>query len=463
MMQASIAVIGGGITGLVAARRLVGAGHAVTLYESGGRLGGQVRTEQFLGHAVDVGAESLHLAGPNAQLLDELGLTDQLVTAEASFAWIWDGVKRRRLPAGMGPAGPTRMWPIVRSGALSPLGMARAGLEPLLPPTPEQHVGADTDVSVGAFIGRRFGDQVTDRLVDPVLGSLHSGDVHRLSMRAATPMLAAKATRNRSLLLGSARSGHSPPSFVTFPGGLSTLIEGLLAGTDVDVRLATPVDAIEPSGSRYRLIAAGADQRDFDGVVLALPAAPALGLLQPLLGEDAAPLGTLRTASVATVAVAWDASEAASCEALRATGILTPAKAGTLMKAATFLSTKWPHLRHPDHALLRLSAGRVGEHRVASLPDEQLVGQMVDELRRATGLTGVPIQAQVYRWPHALPQLEVGHLEKLAVVRSALAQRPALALAGAAYDGLGISSCIAAGQRGAETMIDQLALNEEAR
>ena len=100
---------------------------------------------------------------------------------------------------------------------------------------------------------------------------------------------------------------------------------------------------------------------------------------------------------------------------------------------------------------------------MASLPDEQLVGQMVDELRRATGLTGVPIQAQVYRWPHALPQLEVGHLEKLAVVRSALAQRPALALAGAAYDGLGISSCIAAGQRGAETMIDQLALNEEAR
>jgi oxygen-dependent protoporphyrinogen oxidase len=304
---------------------------------------------------------------------------------------------------------------------------------------------------------------VTDRLVDPVLGSLHSGDVHRLSMRAATPMLAAKAKRNRSLLLGSARSGHPAPSFVTFPEGLSTLIDRILGGTDVDVRMAMPVDAIEPSGARYRLVAAGIDQGDFDGVVLALPAAPALGLLQPLLGNDAAPLGALRTATVATVAVAWDASEVASCEAFQTTGILTPAKAGTLMKAATFLSTKWPHLRHPDHALLRLSAGRVGEHRVASLTDEQLVEQMVDELRRATGLAGVPTEAHVYRWADALPQLEVGHLEKLAVVRSALAQRPALALVGAAYDGLGISSCIAAGQRGADTMIDQLALNEEAR
>lgn len=136
MVQASIAVIGGGITGLVAARRLADAGQAVTLYEAGSRLGGQVRTEEILGHAVDVGAESLHLAGPTSQLLDQVGLTERLVTAEPSFVWIWDGAKRRRLPAGMGPAGPTRMWPIVRSGALSPLAMIRAGLEPLLPATP---------------------------------------------------------------------------------------------------------------------------------------------------------------------------------------------------------------------------------------------------------------------------------------------------------------------------------------
>ena len=463
MVQASLAVIGGGVTGLVAARRLAGAGHDVTLFEAGARLGGQVRTVEMLGQPVDVGAESLHLAGPNAQLLDELGLTDQLITADSSFAWIWDGARRRRLPAGMGPAGPTRMWPIVRSGALSPLGMARAGLEPLLPATREQRTGAQGDVSVGSFIGRRFGAEVTDRLVDPVLGSLHAGDVHRLSMRAATPMLAAKAARHRSLLLGSVRSAHPAPSFVTFANGLATLIDHILAGTNVRVRLSSPVETIARSGRRFRLVETGADGSEFDGVVVALPAAPALGLMQPLLGVDAAPLGTLRTASVATAVVAWDAASAASCDPLRATGILTPAKARTLMKAATFLSTKWPHLRHPDHVLFRLSAGRVGEQRVAALTDGQLVDQMVDELQRATGLTGSPLQAQVYRWPGAIPQLEVGHLEKLANVRAGLARLPGLALAGAAYDGLGISSCIASGHRGAEALIDELVLNEEAQ
>lgn len=479
MQQGSVAVIGGGMTGLVAARRLARSGCAVTVYEAGDRLGGQVRTVEFMGHRVDVGAESLHLAGPNVELLDELGLTDDLVVADSTFVWIWDGARRRRLPAGMGPAGPTRLWPIVRSGALSPFGLARAALEPLLPAPREAQGGIGSDGSVGSFITSRFGAEVTDRLVDPVLGSLHAGDVGRLSLRAATPMLAAKAARNRSMLIGSARARHAAgasaavPAFVTLPGGLSDLVDRVLDGCDVEVRLGTRVHALEHIGDGFRL-SVGPHSGDrvegphggpcdgaHDGVVVALPAVPAAGLLRSLLGADAEPLSTLRTASVATVVVAWDAREAKACGALRATGVLTPSKAGTLMKAATFLSTKWPQMRDPHHYLFRLSAGRVGEHRIGSVSDEELVAAMLEELRAVTGLTGSPLQAQVYRWPDALPQLEVGHLEKIAAVRRALARIPGIQLAGAAYDGLGISSCVAAGRRSAEALIAELDLDVE--
>ena len=360
-----------------------------------------------------------------------------------------------------GSGGSTRLWPIVRSGALSPLGMARAALEPALPASREQRSNTCGDSSVGSFITERFGAEVTDRLVDPVLGSLHAGDVRRLEPTAATPMLAAKAARNRSLLLGSARDRHAPPSFVTLPGGLSSLVDRVLLGSEVEVHLGTRVEALERAGNGYAL-GTGSHERDsFDAVVVALPAVPALKLLQPLLGADAEPLTTLRTASVATVVVAWDAAQAASCKALRATGILTPSKAGTLMKAATFLSTKWPQLRSPEHYLFRLSAGRVGEHRVGSLSDEELAEQMVDELKHATGLAGSPLHTAVHRWPDALPQLEVGHLDKMATVRSALARTPGVQLAGGAYDGLGISSCVAAGRRSAEALIAEPALDEE--
>lgn len=462
MHKSSVAVVGGGVTGLVAARRLARSGCAVTLYEASDRLGGQVRTVGIAGHPVDVGAESLHLAGPNVELLDELALTDRLVVARSSFVWIWDGARRRRLPAGMGPAGPTRWWPIVRSGVLSPFGTARAALEPVLPATREGLGGSGADTSVGSFVSARFGAEVADRLVDPVLGSLHAGDVGRLSLRAATPLLAAKAARNRSLFVGSARNRQAAPSFVTLPGGLCTLVDALSGGTDVEVRLGSRVDSLVRSADGYRLSVGSHAVDGFDGVVVALPAAPAFTLLQPLLGAAAEPLTTLRTASVATVVVVWSATEARSCEALRATGILTPSKAGTLMKAATFLSTKWPQLHDSQHYLFRLSAGRVGEHRVGSLSDDELVAGMVDELVAATGLTGSPSQAQVYRWPDALPQLEVGHLDKMAAVRGALARIPGVQLAGAAYDGLGISSCVAAGRRSAEALIAELDLDVEA-
>ncbi len=291
MARRTMAVIGGGVTGLVAARRLARAGNDVTVIDAGERLGGQIRTVDVLGHHVDVGAESLHLAGPSiTTLLDEIGMGDDVVTADSSFAWLWDGKRRRRLPAGVGPAGPTRLGPVVRARVLSPLGMARAALEPL--------VASDTawnrdggDVGVGPFIARRFGRQVADRLVDPVLGSLHAGDVDRLSLRAATPMLAARAGRTRSLLLGSSGGpGGGAPAFASFPHGLASMVERILDGTGANVMLDTPVRTVVPTDDGYALHVGSGELGSFDGVLIALPAAPAAAVLDALCGPAATEL-----------------------------------------------------------------------------------------------------------------------------------------------------------------------------
>ncbi len=468
-----MAVVGGGITGLVAARYLALEGAEVTLFEASQRLGGQVRTVEVLGHQIDVGAESLHLAGPAiTDLLDDLDLTAELVTASSSFVWIWDGRRRRVLPAGVGPAGPTRLAPLVKARVLSPLGMARAALEPLVPRrtpwvgrSPEVAARAgtgagagrvDADVAVGPFIAARFGRQVTDRLVDPVLGSLHAGDVNRLSLRAATPQLAARAERHRSLLAAPSGGPRRPPSFVSFPRGLSTLVDTVLRGTEVDVNLGAPVRQITTTPAGFDLDGDDGLLGSFDGVVVALPAGPASRVLGQISEPAAGVLAELRAASVATVVAAYPRAEASRCEALSATGLLTPSGTGALMEAATFLTTKWPQLQDDDHFLVRLSAGRAGEDRLADMDDSDLADRLLCDLARATGLEASATLTEVNRWPSSLPQLEVGHLGRLAAINRQLDDHPGLVLAGAAYEGLGIATCVRSGRAAARQVFTQL-------
>ena len=278
-----VVVAGGGITGLVAARRLALAGHDVTVIEQSDRLGGQVHTVDVAHRPVDLGAEAVHLPSPAVRgLVDELGLLDTVVGSRPGQTWLWSGRGLRPLPAGVTPSGPTRIRPVLTSGAMSVRGLGRAGLEPLvahirpgLPP--------GEDVSVGDFVTGRFGSEVTQRFIDPLLGSLHAGDVHRLSLRACAPALVEAATHRRSLMRGGhpprapdpqprRRSRCSPPG----PDGLRTLIDAILRGLPVTVRLSTGLVAISAPPEGYDLLVRdGSGVEDHlvaDRVVLALPA-----------------------------------------------------------------------------------------------------------------------------------------------------------------------------------------------
>lgn len=441
-----IAVIGGGITGLVAARLLADAGMHPIVFEARDGVGGQVRTRRVAGADVDVGAEALHTASPDiGDLLRQLQLADQVIPARTGTTWLATSNGLRRLPAGVGPAGPTRLWPVVTSRVLSPAGLVRAGLEPFARPVP-----GDDDVAVGHYLAGRFGAQVTSRLVDPLLGNLHAGDIERLSLAATLPHLDRLARTHRSVILG--RRGTTPtrgaPGFVTLRGGLEHLAEVLAADSRLQLHRATRVNAIASRGDHV-LIDAGGQITRADAAVLAVPAAMAARLLAAIDPGASVALAGIRTATVATVIVGYPRT-AVSC--LDGNGLLVPSASGQLLKAATFLGNKWPHLADRPTFLVRLSAGRVDDPRLSHIDDEELVSRLHNDLAAFTGLHAMPTTAVVQRWPATMPQLEVGHRDRVAQARSRLAGRR-IALAGAAYDGVGIANCLTSARQAVHDLV----------
>ncbi|AKT50137.1 protoporphyrinogen oxidase [Arsenicicoccus sp. oral taxon 190] len=450
-------VIGGGVTGLLAARRLAQAGSRVTVLESADRLGGQILTVDFAGRRCELGAEAVHLAAPAVvELVRELGLEDTMVRSNPGATWLATPRGLRRLPQGVGPSGPTQLMPVVRSGIVSVPGLARAALEPLV----ARRHAVPGDVSVGRFVRDRFGDEIAEAFVDPMLGGLHSGDIDRLSLRSASPQLAAVASSGRSLTLSvrARRSGPSvaPSMFATWPGGLATLTDQLLTGTEVQVRTsASASSVIRTDEGAYAVTLADGSTLVADAVVLAVNAAVAARLLAGASPEAGDALGQVRSATLASVLVAFPRAEAERCPAIRTgTGIMIPSRLGLRLKAATFVSSKWPQLAGGDTTLVRLSAGRDGSTLVADHDDEQLVAMLLADLAALTGLQAAPVATRVHRWPRTAPQLEVGHADRIGAARRALGRDlPGVVVAGASHDGAGISGCVTSATRAVASIL----------
>lgn len=446
-----VAVIGGGVSGLICARRLSQKGIHVTLFEAEPILGGEIRTTIFAGHHIDMGAEAVHLSAPGMkELIAELGLSDELMSSNPGMSWIWTRRGLRRLPAGVGPSGPRHLRPVLGSGVMSMRGLVRAALEPLIPRRIPQE-----DMGVGEYVSQRFGRQVVERFVDPVLGSLHAGNVYKLSLRAIAPELSTIADSGASVMMSRRGQKSGPPlSFATWVGGLSTLANRLLTGTDVEVRTSTPVDAVRslPNG-RFQIQESSGKTMEVDGVVLAVPARIAAQIIRPVSQKAANILEQIRYASVATALVAYPLDAVGGVKALSGTGLLVPSTRGRLLKAATFLTTKWSHLADPNYFLMRLSSGRADEGEIEKLEDSALVAGLHSDLVAATGISSEPVQYFVQRWPHAIPQLEIGHLNLVAQVRQELELQPGVMIAGSSYDGLGIATCLRSGERAASACL----------
>ncbi len=428
MPRPEVAVVGGGITGLATAWFLRDRA-AVTVYEASGRVGGKIETTSLLGVPVEAGPDTFLARVPWAvDLCKALGLGDELVAPATGKAYVWTRGRLRPLPEGTVLGVPRRLGPLARAGIVSPWGLARAGLDLVLPRPP---AGGADDRSVREVIGKRFGPEVVNRLVEPLLGGIHAGRADRLSLAAVAPQVAEAAGRSRSLLLG-LRSGPAAgngPVFLGLRGGLQTLVDRL--AKEVDVRLNTPVEPLADLGA--------------DAVVLAVPAYAAARLVP---AEAARELEAIEYASVVTVTLAY--APDALPGPLDGSGFLVPRVDGRLITACTWTSSKWPQPGADGVVLLRASAGRIGDDRALRLDDEALVGRIHGELAEAMGLRAPPTGSLVSRWLRSFPQYDIGHVARVARIEALLP--PNVAVAGAAYRGVGIAACIHDAERAASAV-----------
>ena len=433
-------MVGAGIAGLTAARDLVGSGHDVVVVEGSDRVGGKIHRRAVAAVVVDVGAEAMLNRRPEGvELARSLDLPIVHPTPAASR--VWTRGELRRLPRTLMGA-PLDLDDLADSGVLSAEGLARAR---------EERVGPVAgDVSVGDLVAERYGHEVTDRLVEPLLGGVYAGQARLISARAATPQLVALAERGSITEQAGSLPGSDVPVFAGIAGGMGTLVETLAEG--LDVRLGAPVTDLVRRGGGFEARCARAPAGvEADAVVLATPAAPTARLLADLAPVAARELAAIEYASTAVVTLAFRADDVPRLAETDASGFLVPPVEGRRVKASTFSFAKWAWVREAGDGLLllRTSLGRHGEQATLQVSDDELVAASLADLADAVGVAATPVDTHVQRWGGALPQYAVGHLERVARIREEVAKVPGLAVAGAAYDGVGIPAVVASAHRAA--------------
>lgn len=448
--QPVIAIVGGGIAGLAAAFFLKDSGAVVTVLEGSPRLGGKLAVSDVAGIAVDEGAEALLARRPEGtDLIGAVGLGSQLVQPGTTAAGIWTRGQLHPLPRRQFMGVPADLDELARSEILSAAGLARARADANLPAT-----ARTGDVSVASYVGARLGQELVDRLVDPLLGGVYAGRSDQLSFEATLPALAQAAQSHGSLAAAarSLRPDPGPPAarttapvFTTLAGGLGNLPAAVAARSGAQVRTRAMTRELARTASGWWLTIGSARAPELlaaDAVILALPARPASRLLAAASPAAASALGEIGYASMAVVTLAYP--QAAFPSLPQGSGYLVPAVDGHAVKAVTFSSVKWPHLQTEGQlVLVRCSVGRVGEEAWLQRDDVELAAMAAADLAAATGAAGSPVASRVSRWGGGLPQYTVGHLERVARIRASVAAQPGLAVCGAAYDGIGIPACIA--------------------
>jgi oxygen-dependent protoporphyrinogen oxidase len=467
-----LVVIGGGITGLAAAHRLVersgqGAIHCeVRLLEAGSRLGGAISTTHRDGFILESGPDAFITTKPWALgLVRRLGLSERLIGTSEKYrrTFVVRGGRLHPLPEGFLLLAPTRIGPFLRSGLLSWRGKARTALDLVLP---RRRSGGDE--SLASFVRRRFGQEVLSRLAQPMVGGIYTADPERLSLRATMAQFLEMEERDRSIILALRRQQSTSPRqhasdsgpryslFATMEDGLETLVEALAKRLpEGAVRLRSRVAEIADDGGCWGLRLADGTSMRADGIIVSIPAFQAALLTRGLDSDLARGLAEIAYASSLTVNMAYRREEIS--HPLDGFGFVVPAIEGRAIIACSFSSVKFPNRAPAEHVLLRAFAGGALQPQPFDWDDRTLMAAVRRDLDELLGIRAAPLWSDIVRHPHSMPQYYVGHLARVAALERRLVRWPTLKIAGNAYRGIGIPDSIHSGEKAADALLADMA------
>lgn len=461
-----VIVLGAGISGLAAARRLLAGGAEVSLWESTSRVGGVIDTVERGGLQFEQSTDNFITTVPTViDLCRELGLENDLVQTNNRDRRTYVVRKRRLypLPDGFMMLAPTKLWPMVVTPLLSPLGKLRAGLELIIPRKKDL-----ADETIGCFARRRLGRQVTERIVEPLLSGIYAGDAEKISLDATLPRFRELEKKYRSLIVAMSlgqraarrakrqeESGARYSLFMTLRSGLAELPKAIARqfpeGTLRLNHRAVSVDRLAPD--QWRVVDDTGQSETSQAVICALPSYAAGGLFADSVPEVACFYDAIEQTGCAVCSMAFKSEQIQ--ERFAGMGFVVPAIEGGILVAGSFSSRKYPHRAPEGITLLRLFVGGARAPEVVEMEPNALTRRVLEEIRPMLRIEGEPIDSEIARWPRGMPQYYLGHLDRLAELEKTLRRYPHLALCGNSFRGVGIPACVESGYRAAESILSQ--------
>ncbi|MFS0671948.1 protoporphyrinogen oxidase [Ornithinibacillus sp. 179-J 7C1 HS] len=464
MDKQTIVIIGGGITGLSAAYYLQkeikekNLPYLIRLVEASGRLGGKIHTYKRDGFVIERGADSMIARKkPGVKLVEELGLKDEMIRNGTGQSFILVQNKLHKMPKGAFMGVPKLIGPFLRTGLVSTTGKVRALLDLIKSKGPEQ-----SDQSLGSFMRRRFGDELVDNEIEPLLSGIYSGDIDEMSLMATFPNFYQLEQKYGSLIKGLKASIPNPPkstqkapgAFFSFNGGLETLVNKLIEKLDNEVvQLESAVDHIEKKESGYHVLLTTGEVIKAVSVIATTPHQTLSKMFSKY--DFFRVFNDVPSSSVANVAMAFDHS--AIKEDIDGTGFVVSRNSDFRITACTWTHKKWPSSTPKGKALIRCYVGRPSDQEVVDLPDNELVELVLKDLNKTMNITAKPEFSVISRWKNVMPQYTVGHLERIEKVREEVKEHlPGVYFVGSSFEGVGIPDCIDQGEKAVLQVIEFL-------
>lgn len=464
MKTQTITIVGGGITGLTAAYYLkkdiaqFELPYEVKVLEASNRTGGKIHTLHQDGFVIERGGDSfLERKTPAVDLVNELGLGEKTVRNSTGQAYILVGETLHPIPAGSHMGIPLSEEVLRDSDLLSASEKERVIKETTLPKGEPKE-----DQSLGKFLRGRFGDELIENIIEPLLSGIYSSDMDEMSLMASFPDFYELEQEYGSLIQGlretlpatQKSTGKRKGQFLSFENGLDTLLQGLTEAIgEENIMKNTAVEGILSKEAGYELTLADGRVHQTDAVMLTIPHSniPAL-MPQETIWED---LKTIPMSSVANIVLAFDEADIGGD--LEGTGFVVSRNSPFRITACTWTSRKWPATTPEGKVLLRAYVGKPTDQAIVQLSDEEIQDIVLRELSQIMTINGAPAFSIVTRWTQQMPQYNVGHPATIQKLENDLKDHlPGMYIAGASYHGVGIPDCIEQGKKAATSIMDDL-------